>query len=97
VGAIEGYANRLTDHVGGASGLAGAASGLAAGGFAHRILGSNTEGSEQDLGTEVRERLDLVDERLQRLEDQMRTLLEGGVDPGNLEEGGVEPDPHGTR
>jgi hypothetical protein len=97
VGAIEGYADRLTDHVGGASRLAGAASGLAAGGFAHRILGSNTEGSEQDLGTVVRERLDLVDERLQRLEDQMRTILEGGADPGNLEESGDEPDSHSNR
>ena len=97
VGAVKGYADRLTDHVGGASGLAGAASGLAAGGFAHRILGSNTEGSEGDLGPEVKERLDLVDERLQRLEDQMRTLLEGGEDPGNLEASGDEPDPHSNR
>ncbi len=93
VGAIKGYADRLTDHAGGASGLAGAASGLAAGGFAHRILGSNTEGSEEDLNPEVNERLDLVDERLQRLEEQMRTLLEGG----DLQQSGDEPDPHGNQ
>ena len=56
VGAIEGYANRLTDHAGGtsglagaASGLAGAASGLAGGGFARRILENDTESSEEDF------------------------------------------------
>src|SRR5215218_8110031 len=85
VGAIEGYANRLTDHVGGtsglagaASGLAGAASGIAGGSFAHRILDNDTESSEEDFKNEIRQRLDLIDERLQRLEDQVQTFLEGG-------------------
>ena len=57
VGAIEGYANRLTNHVGStsglagaASGLAGAASGLAGGSFAHRILDNDTS-SEEDFRT----------------------------------------------
>ena len=68
VGAIEGYANRLTNHVGGTSGLAGAASGLAGGSFAHRILDNDTESSEEDFKNEIRQRLDLIDERLQRLE-----------------------------
>src|SRR3712207_9195232 len=83
VGAIEGYANRLGNRVGGssglteaASGLAGAASGLGVGSVAHRILGSNTGSSEEDFRKEVRERLDLIDERMQRLEDQTHKLGE---------------------
>ena len=101
MGAIEGYANRLTGRSGGASGLAGAASGLAGaasglagGSLAHRIMGSNTEGSEEDFRARVNERLDLVDERLLRLEEQMHTLLEGG---GDLQESGDEPDPHSNQ
>ena len=88
VGDIERYANRLRDQVGDsprprggtsglggvASGLAGAASGLAGGSFARRIAGSDTEGSEEDFRKEVREHLALVDERLQRLEDEVRQL-----------------------
>jgi hypothetical protein len=92
VGAIEGYANRLTDHVGGrsglagaASGLAGAASGLAGGSFAHRILDNDTESSEEDFNNEVRQRLDLIDERLQRLELQVQTFLEAGGE-GDVQE-----------
>ena len=91
VGAIEGYANRLRDHVGGASGLAGAASGLAGGSFAHRILDSDTESSEEDFNYEVRQRLDLIDERLQRLEEQMQTFLEAGGGDLQEPEGGTDP------
>ena len=87
VGAIEGYANRLTNHVGGTSGLAGAASGLAGGSFAHRILDNDTESSEEDFKNEIRQRLDLIDERLQRLEDQVQTFLEGGGDVQEPESG----------
>ena len=87
VGAIEGYANRLTNHVGGTSGLAGAASGLAGGSFAHRILDNDTESSEADFKNEIRQRLDLIDERLQRLEDQVQTFLEGGGDVQEPESG----------
>jgi hypothetical protein len=97
IGVIEGYANRLTDHVGGpsrlagaASGLAGAASGLAGGSFAHRILESDTESSEEDFKKEVREHLALLDERLQWLEDEMHTLREGEED---VQEPGGGPDP----
>ena len=100
MGAIEGYADRLTGRSGGtsglagaASGLAGAASGLAGGSLAHRIMGSNTEGSEEDFRAQVNERLDLVDERLLQLEEQMRTLLEGG----DFQESGDEPDPHSNQ
>ncbi len=96
MGAIEGYANRLTSRSGGhsglsgaASGLAGAASGLAGGSLAHRLMGSDTEGSEEDFRAQVNERLDLVDERLLRLEEQVRTLLEGG----DLAQSGGEPEP----
>jgi hypothetical protein len=92
VGAIEGFANRFTDHGGGTSGLAGAASGLTGGSFAHRILDNDVESSEEDFKNEVRQRLDLIDERLQRLEEQMQTLLEaGGGDLQELE-GGTDPD-----
>lgn len=107
LGAIEGYANRLGDHVGGtsglsgaASGLAGAASGLAGGSFAHRILDSNAESSEEDFRKEVRERLDIIEERLGQLEEQMYTLgQEGGreEDPGDLTEPSGESDPYNQR
>ncbi len=100
VGAIEGYANHLTDHASGtsglagaASGLAGAASGLAGGSFARRILENDTESSEEDFRNEVKEHLALIDERLQRLEDEMHALLsvEGGEDVQEPE-GGSDPD-----
>ena len=98
---IEGYARRLKDEVednpgltGAASGLAGAASGLAAGGLAHRLTGSGA--SEEDVGNEIRERLDLMDERLQRLEDEIRALREGESAPGDLAEPGPAPDPEGN-
>jgi hypothetical protein len=103
VSAIEGYADRLSSSMGGAqrltgaaSGLAGAASGLAGASFAHRMLGSDAESSEENFMKEVRERFDLIDERLHQLEDQMRALREGG-DPGNLQERGDEPDTGGDR
>jgi hypothetical protein len=98
VGAIEGYANRLTDHLGGtsglagtASGLAGAASGLAGGSITHRILDNDTESSEEDFNNEVREHLGLIDERLQRLEDQVQTFLEAGGEAVQGSEGGADP------
>ena len=100
IGDIEGIANRLGGEVGGtsgltgaASGLAGAASGLAGGTFAHRILDSNAESSEEDFRTEVRERLVVIDERLGQLEDQMHALREGGEGaPGDLTQQTDEPD-----
>ena len=98
VGAIEGFANRYTDHgrgnsglAGAASGLAGAASGLAGGSFAHRILDSDTDSSEEVFNNEVRERLDLIDERLQRLEEQMQTFLEAGGGDVQEPESGSDP------
>jgi hypothetical protein len=91
VGAIEGYANRLRDHVGGTSGLAGAASGLAGGSFAHRILDNDTESSEEDFKNEVTQRLDLIDERLQRLEEQVQTFLQAGGEDVQEPEGGTDP------
>ena len=98
-GAIEGYAERLSDHIGGssrlagaASGLAGAASGFAGGRFAHRIAASDAEGSEEDFRTEIREQLALMEGRLQRLEDEMYQLR-GGGDPAGATEPGVGTDP----
>jgi hypothetical protein len=82
----------LRDHVGGTSGLAGAASGLAGGSFAHRILDNDTESSEEDFKNEVRQRLDLIDERLQRLEEQVQTFLEAGGEDVQEPEGGADPD-----
>jgi hypothetical protein len=55
-------------------------------------MGSGTESSEEDFRAQVSERLDLLDERLLRLEEQMRALLEGG-----LGQGGEEPDPQGDQ
>jgi hypothetical protein len=85
VGDIERYANRLRDQVGDspmprgtASGLGGVASGLAGGSFAHRLQGSDAEGSEEFMA-EVRERLDLIEGRLAQLEEEMSSLLEAEV------------------
>jgi hypothetical protein len=99
---IEGYARRIKDEVkdnpgltGAASGLAGAASGLAAGGLAPRLTGGGA--SEGDPGDEIRERLDLMEERLQRLEDEVRALREGGESaPEDPTEPGPAPDPEGN-
>jgi hypothetical protein len=100
---IEGYARRLKDEVednpgltGAASGLAGAAaSGLAGSGLAHRLTGGGA--SEGDPGDEIRERLDLMEERLQRLEDEVRALREGGESaPEDPTEPGPAPDPEGN-
>jgi hypothetical protein len=99
VDAIEGYADRLmrsrigrtSDLAGAAPGLAGAASGLAGSSLARRITGSDTEGSEEDFRNEVREYLALIDERLQRLEDEMYQLR--GGETGAVTEPGAETDP----
>jgi hypothetical protein len=105
VDAIEGYAHRLRDEIGdnpgltgAASGLAGAASGLAGGSLAHRLTSGGSGASEEDFRNEIRERQDLMDERLQRLEDEMRALREGGQEGGSadLAEPGPAPDPEGN-
>jgi hypothetical protein len=93
---IEGYARRLRDEVEDNPGLTGAAaSGLAAGGLAHRLTGGGA--SEGGPGDEIRERLDLMEERLQRLEDEVRALREGGESaPEDPTEPGPAPDPEGN-
>ena len=98
VDAIEGYANRLRGQLGGsgsglgsASGLAGAASGLAGGSLASRLTGG--EGSDEDFRNEVRERLDLIDERVQRLEDEVTRLIGEGEAAVDLVEPEGEPGP----
>ncbi len=99
---IEGIANRLGDHVGGASGLAGtasglagAASGLAGGSLAHRFLDSDAESSDEDFRREVSARLEAIDERLAQLEDQVHTLREGGDGvQGDLAQPTDEQDPY---
>jgi len=90
----------LTDHGGGtssglagaASGLAGAASGLAGGSITHRILDNDTESSEEDFKHEVRQRFDLIDERLLRLEEQVQIFLEAGGEDIQQPEGRTDPD-----
>ena len=93
---IEGVARRLAGRGGGASALAGAASGLAGGGLAGRFLGEGAGGSDEDFRREVLERLSLMDERLMRLEEQMGGLLGEGtpqdpvepLDPGETSQPG---------
>jgi hypothetical protein len=95
--AIEGYANRLVNRSGGAtdlseaaSGLAGAASGFAGGSFASRLFAGDTSMSDEDFRKEVAEHFALLEERLQRLEEQVSG-------PGN--QSGVEgdlPEPEDT-
>jgi hypothetical protein len=105
VDAIEGYANRLKGQLGSgsglgggsgwsgaASGLAGAASGLAGGSLASRLTGGRSESSE-DFESEVRERLDLIEERLQGLEDEMSRLLEGDGTTEDPQDLAGEPEP----
>ena len=84
---IEGYARRLKDEVEDNPGLTG--------GLVHRLTGGGA--SEGDPGDEIRERLDLMEERLQRLEDEVRALREGGESaPEDPTEPGPAPDPEGN-
>ena len=76
---------------GAASGLAGAASGLAGGALAGRLTGGGSRASE-DFENEVRKRLDLMDERLQRLEDEVRQLRGGEAPSEKGGESAREPD-----
>jgi hypothetical protein len=73
----------------------GVASGLAGGSFAHRILESDKESSEEVFRNEVREHLALIDERPQRLEDEMHTLRGGGgedvQEPESVSDPGSSP------
>lgn len=100
VGAVEDLAGRLAGRSGGGSGfsgggsgLAGAAAGLAGGGLAGRFLGGGS--GEEELGGEDVDRLALVEERLQVLEDQMQEIREalGAVEAPTEPEGGAPPEP----
>ena len=96
LGEIEGYANRLvnrskgTPDISGAAsglakgvpGLAGAASGFAGGSFASRLLSGDTSMSEEDFRKEVAAHFALLEERLQRLEEQ----VSGPVEPDAVED-----------
>ncbi len=104
LGAIEGYANRLADRSGGtqdlrgaasglanaAPGLAGAASGFAGGSFASRLFSGDTPMSDEDFRKEVAEHFALLEERLQRLEEQ----VSGSSESGTVEE--ALPGPEST-
>ena len=89
LGEIEGFANRLVnrskgtpDLSGAASGLAGAASGFAGGSFASRLLSGDASMSEEDFRKEVAAHFALLEERLQRLEEQ----VSGPVEPDAVED-----------
>ena len=98
--AIEGYAKRLADRPGrtsdlseaasglakAAPGLAGAASGFAGGSFASRLFAGDTPMSDEDFRKEVAEHFALLEERLQRLEEQV------SGEPVGAEENPPEPD-----
>lgn len=93
LGAIEDVANRLTDRSGSTSGLAkaapglaGAASAFAGGSFASRLMESGTSMSDEDFRTEVAEHFALLEERLQRLEEQVAGSSEQGLVEGDLPE-----------
>ncbi len=99
MGAVQDLADRLADRPGGGSGfsgggsgLAGAAAGLASGGLAGRFLGGGS--GEEGLGGEDADRLALVEERLQVLEDQMQEIREAlGAEEASTEpEDGAPPD-----
>jgi hypothetical protein len=61
--------------------------------LASRLTGGRSESSE-DFENEVRERLGLIEERLQKLEDEMSRPLEGEGATENLKEDLTgEPDP----
>ncbi|MBA2534955.1 MAG: hypothetical protein H0V21_08080 [Rubrobacter sp.] len=86
IGAIEDYAGRLAGRSGGtsgltgaASGLAGAASGFAGGSFASRLMSGDTSMSDEDFRKEVAEHFALLEERLQRLEEQVSGSGEQGA------------------
>lgn len=96
LGAIEGYANRLANRSGNspdlsgaasdlakaAPGLAGAASGFAGGSFASRLFSGDAPMSDEDFRKEVAEHFSLLEERLQRLEEQ----LPGPGEPEEVED-----------
>ena len=107
-GEIEGYVDRLANHSGGtqdlsgaasglakaAPGLAGAASGFAGGSFASKLFSGDTPVSDEDFRREVAEHFALLEERLQRLEEQASGQGEPDAVQGDLPgpEGTVEPD-----
>jgi hypothetical protein len=100
LGAIEGHAKRLAGRSGGASGLAGAASGVAGaasgfagGSFASRLMAGDTSMPEEEFRKQIAEHFALLEERLQRLEEQV--LSEQGSVEGDLPEPEGETDPGG--
>jgi hypothetical protein len=103
LGDIEGYANRLADRSGGVSGLAeaaqglaGAASGLAGGSLASRLLAGDTSMPDEDFRREVAEHLALMEERLQRLEEQVHGPIEQDAVEENLPGPEAPTDPDGN-
>lgn len=89
LGAMEDYAGRLAGRSGGTSGLTAAASGLAGGSFASRFMSGETSMSDEDFRKEVAEHFVLLEERLQRLEEQLSGSGEQGA---MVEEDLTEPE-----
>jgi hypothetical protein len=73
-----------------APGLAGAASGFAGGSFASRLLSGDTSMSDEDFRKEVATHFALLEERLQRLEEQVSSPVEPDAVQEDL------PEPEGT-
>jgi hypothetical protein len=94
LGAIEGHVNRLADRSGSVSRLAGAASAFVGGSFAGRLLEGGTSMSDEDFRREVAEHFAILEERLQRLEEQVAGLSEQGEVEEDLPEpeGAASPD-----
>ena len=97
LGAIEDYATRLANRSRGtsdlseaASGLAKVAPGLAGGSFASRLLSGDTSMSDEDFRKEVAAHFAFLEQRLQRLEEQ----VSGPVEPDAVQED--LPEPEGT-
>lgn len=88
LGAIEGHVNRLADRSGSISRLAGAASAFAGGSFASRLLEGGTSMSDEDFRREVAEHFAILEERMQRLEEQVA----GSSEQGEVEEDLPEPE-----
>jgi hypothetical protein len=107
LGAIEGYANRLVNRSGGTSdlseaasglaksapGLAGAASGFAGGSFASKLFSGDTSMSDEDFRKEVAAHFALLEERLQRLEEELSgPVVSDAAEDIPEPEGTTEPD-----
>lgn len=83
-----GLADAAAGLAGAAPGLAGAASGFAGGSFASKLFSGDASMSDEEFRKEVAEHFVLLEERLQRLEEQ----ISGSAEQGVVEEDLLEPE-----